>query len=271
MNFQPQRNEKKQKSHPNLIQKRKKLERERERERELQEERALTEDGRMVCGKGSKRASLMSSSPRRDDSVLISRQCRCNNMGFGSGLRKQLGSLKTKRTTNAVVSAWERERTGQGGGSSGEGDGSVFSNKVFRATAGFVASTLLGFSLYGAPAEARLEGVNKPELLPKEYSPLIDVADFLTSGEEERVIKTLERLEKDTGVKLRVLAQNYPETPGLAIKEFWKVDSNTVVLVADPNTGNITNFNVGDDVDFQVPRVSSSLSVLSSYLPIAKE
>ena len=32
------------------------------------------------------------------------------------------------------------------------------------------------------------------------------------------------------------------------------MDANTVVLVADPNTGNITNFNVGDDIDFQVPR-----------------
>ena len=66
----------------------------------------------------------------------------------------------------------------------------------------------------------------------------------------------MERLEQDTGIKLRVLAQNYPETPGLAIKDFWKVDARTVVLVADPNTGNITNFNVGDDVDIEVPRVS---------------
>ena len=130
------------------------------------------------------------------------------------------------------------------------------SRRILKTAAGFVASAVVGLSLNGTAimAEARLEGVNKPELLPKQYTPLIDVADFLTTGEEQRVVKTLERLERDTGVKLRVLCQNYPETPGLAIKDFWGVDSNTVVLVADPNTGNITNFNVGEDIDFQIPR-----------------
>lgn len=34
------------------------------------------------------------------------------------------------------------------------------------------------------------------------------------------------------------------------------VDADTVVFVADPNTGNILNFNVGENVDFKVPRVS---------------
>mmetsp|Transcript_29911 Transcript_29911/g.84340 ORF Transcript_29911/g.84340 Transcript_29911/m.84340 type:complete len:161 (+) Transcript_29911:647-1129(+) len=100
-----------------------------------------------------------------------------------------------------------------------------------------------------------MEGVNKPELLPKgDVTPVIDVAGFLTTGEENRVRETVNSLEVDTGFKLRVLAQNYPETPGLAIKDYWGVDADTVVFVADPNTGNILNFNVGENVDLAVPR-----------------
>ena len=68
---------------------------------------------------------------------------------------------------------------------------------------------------------------------------MIDVAGFLTPGEESRIKNIVQRLEKDTGYRVRVLAQNYPNTPGLAIKDYWKVDDNTIVFVADPNTGNM--------------------------------
>jgi len=65
---------------------------------------------------------------------------------------------------------------------------------------------------------ARLDPVNKPELLPAEFTTVIDVAGFLTPREEAEIAKKIAALEKDTGFKLRVLAQNYPETPGLAIR-----------------------------------------------------
>ncbi|KAL6277655.1 hypothetical protein ACE6H2_021256 [Prunus campanulata] len=103
------------------------------------------------------------------------------------------------------------------------------------------------------PAEAKV-GVNKPELLPKEFSPVIDVAGFLSDGQEKRLAQEIDNIEKDTGFKLRVLAQNYPDTPGLAIKDFWQVDDRTIVFVADPTFGNILNFNVGASIDLDVPR-----------------
>ncbi|KAL4451533.1 hypothetical protein ABPG75_007195 [Micractinium tetrahymenae] len=125
------------------------------------------------------------------------------------------------------------------------------SQRIAKGAAAASLSVLLSVS----GASARLEGVNKPELLPKgEFTPVIDVAGFLTEGEERRIRQRVEALEQDTGVKLRVLAQNYPQTPGLAIKDYWGVDADTVVFVADPNTGNILNFNVGENVDFKVPR-----------------
>lgn len=73
--------------------------------------------------------------------------------------------------------------------------------------------------------------------------------------QERRLRMEVESLERDTGVKLRVLAQNYPDTPGLAIRDFWGVDADTVVFVADPSIGNIINVNVGENIDLLVPRV----------------
>ncbi|KAF6148971.1 hypothetical protein GIB67_026716 [Kingdonia uniflora] len=62
---------------------------------------------------------------------------------------------------------------------------------------------------------------------------------------EKRIAEEIADIEKDTGFKLRVLAQNYPDTPGLAIKDYWHVDDKIIVFVADPTFGNILNFNVG--------------------------
>ncbi|CAI8602452.1 unnamed protein product [Vicia faba] len=103
-------------------------------------------------------------------------------------------------------------------------------------------------------AQAAKAGVNKPELLPKEFTTVIDVAGFLSDGQEKRLAQEISALEKDTGYKLRVLAQNYPDTPGLAVRDFWQVDDSTVVFVADPTFGNILNFNVGASVDLDIPR-----------------
>ncbi|KAK6943857.1 TPM domain, partial [Dillenia turbinata] len=112
----------------------------------------------------------------------------------------------------------------------------------------------LGLLLSGVGlAEAKV-GVNKPELLPKDFTPVIDVAGFLSSGQEKRIAQEIADIEKDTGFKLRVLTQNYPDTPGLAIEDYWQVDDRTIVFVADPTFGNILNFNMGESVDIDIPR-----------------
>lgn len=61
-----------------------------------------------------------------------------------------------------------------------------------------------------------------------------------------RISDTLQKLERDTGFRVRVLSQAYPNTPGLAVRDYWAVDADTVVFVADPNTGNILNFKCGN-------------------------
>ncbi|KAI9122296.1 hypothetical protein K1719_006985 [Acacia pycnantha] len=128
--------------------------------------------------------------------------------------------------------------------------------QIHSKTSNFVLSGALALGVFLGGiglAEAKV-GVNKPELLPKEFSTVIDVAGFLSDGQEKRLAQEIASLEKDTGFKLRVLAQNYPETPGLAVKDFWQVDDRTIVFVADPTFGNILNFNVGATVDLDIPR-----------------
>mmetsp|Transcript_8123 Transcript_8123/g.11700 ORF Transcript_8123/g.11700 Transcript_8123/m.11700 type:complete len:239 (-) Transcript_8123:8-724(-) len=126
--------------------------------------------------------------------------------------------------------------------------------------AGLTVSPLIFPAL---PASARLEGVNKPELLPSEQGlNVIQVEKFLTKGQEKRMNDLLTKLEADTGYKVRVLCQAYPRTPGLAIRDYWSLgregdDDKYIVLVVDEfgGKGNVLNFNVGDGMKFALPNV----------------
>ena len=85
---------------------------------------------------------------------------------------------------------------------------------IFAASIAFLQSPM--------PAIARLEPVNKPELLPTESGlNVIQTEKFLTPGQVRRMDGMLANLEKDTGFRVRVLCQSYPNTPGLAIRDYW--------------------------------------------------
>ena len=99
------------------------------------------------------------------------------------------------------------------------------------------------------PADAAGSGCTERQRPPCALVP------WLTCQRQvERLTRIVTSLEADTGIKLRVLSQAYPNTPGLAVRDYWGVDADTAVFVADPGTGNILNFNVGANVDFKVPR-----------------
>jgi hypothetical protein len=94
---------------------------------------------------------------------------------------------------------------------------------------------------------------DNPDLLPDHPTPVIDLAKALTDGERGTLEQELEAFEAGSGWKLRVLTQ-YERTPGLAVKEFWKLDDRSLLLVADPRGGNLLNFNVGDALFALMPR-----------------
>jgi hypothetical protein len=92
-----------------------------------------------------------------------------------------------------------------------------------------------------------------PMELPQPPVPVLDLADQLTSNQEAQLAQHLNKLEQDTGWKLRVLTQ-FDQTPGRQVKEYWGLNERSVLMVADPRGGNLLAFNVGDAVREILPR-----------------
>ena len=109
---------------------------------------------------------------------------------------------------------------------------------------------LLGLLL---PAGATAWAYDNPDLLPDHATPVIDLARILTDGQRSGLETDLDRFEQSSGWKLRVLTQ-YDRTPGQAVKDFWKLDERSLLLVADERGGNLLNFNVGDALFALMPR-----------------
>jgi hypothetical protein len=129
----------------------------------------------------------------------------------------------------------------------------LFFKKSFEMTISRLFSSVIAvvFSLllFAAPAFA----YDNPDLLPKEQTPIIDLAKALTPKQEERLAKDITAFEAETGWKLRVLTQ-FDRTPGRAVKKYWGLDDKSVLLVSDSRGGNILNFNVGDEAYHMMPR-----------------
>ena len=91
-------------------------------------------------------------------------------------------------------------------------------------------------------------------LLPKEVTPVLDLAKSLTKGQKSILEQELNEYEQQSGWKIRVLTQ-FEDSPGIAIKDFWEIDERTLLVIADPRGGNLINFNVGDSYFSLLPRL----------------
>lgn len=104
---------------------------------------------------------------------------------------------------------------------------------------------------FAAPPAAH--AFENPDLLPEVETPIIDLANFLPTLQEESLVNQIENFEQKTGWKLRVLTQ-FDQTPGRAVQGYWGLDDHSILLVADARGGNLLAFNVGDDVYQFLPR-----------------
>ena len=95
---------------------------------------------------------------------------------------------------------------------------------------------------------------DNPELLPKEQTPIIDLAKTLSEKQRLELKNSLNSYEQETGWKIRVLSQ-YEKTPGLAVKDYWNLDETSLLIIADPRGGNLLSFNVGDAYFALMPRI----------------
>ena len=100
-----------------------------------------------------------------------------------------------------------------------------------RSIISSIVAGSLAFTALPKLASARLEAVDRPDLLPSEKGlNVIQVEKFLTSGQAKRLDNLVASLEKDTGFRVRILCQRYPNTPGLAIRDYWDLGKEVRIV-----------------------------------------
>jgi len=121
--------------------------------------------------------------------------------------------------------------------------------QLFKKTIIFFLGLVIIFSMDGITF-----AYDNPDLLPKEQTPIIDLAKALSEKQRLNLETSLNSYEEETGWKIRVLSQ-YEKTPGLAVKEYWGLDETSLLIIADPRGGNLLSFNVGDAYFALMPRI----------------
>ena len=96
--------------------------------------------------------------------------------------------------------------------------------------------------------------ISNPDLLPQNETPIIDLAKTLSPNQKKNLEGMLNDFEIESGWKIKYLSQ-FESSPGLAIKDFWKLDETSLLIIADPRGGNLLNFNVGDAYFSFLPRL----------------
>ena len=96
--------------------------------------------------------------------------------------------------------------------------------------------------------------ISNPDLLPQNETPIIDLAKTLSPNQKKNLERMLNDFEIGSGWKIKYLSQ-FESSPGLAIKDFWKLDETSLLIIADPRGGNLLNFNVGDAYFSFLPRL----------------
>ncbi|WP_013323311.1 TPM domain-containing protein [Gloeothece verrucosa] len=115
-----------------------------------------------------------------------------------------------------------------------------------------IAVGVLFLSMWGVKPSAAW-AVNNPELLPEQETPVVDLANYLPTLQEEALIDNIKDFEAESGWKMRVLTQ-YDRSPGRAVIPFWGLDDKSILLVADGRGGNLLAFSIGDAVYELLPR-----------------
>ena len=127
-----------------------------------------------------------------------------NFIGFCIACSFTVDSFKSITSTNRLMSKPIVTTFLSSTDSNNASNGNHFQKKLDKV---FKASMLAFFAAVQL-ANARPEGVNRPDLLPKELNvPLIDVANFLSKGQEKKIVGQIVDLQKVTGWKLRILCQ----------------------------------------------------------------